>query len=52
MLLKRPGKRIRRGIALLVLALLLAGACAYFIGTRAVLSQAKAFAFRWMTVPG
>jgi hypothetical protein len=27
------GKRLRRGIALLALALLLAGAYAYFIGT-------------------
>jgi esterase/lipase superfamily enzyme len=34
-----------------VLALLLAGAYTYFIGTRALLSQAEAFAFRRMTVP-
>jgi len=45
------GKKLRWGIALLVLVLLLAGAYAYFIGTSAMLSQAEAFAFRRMTVP-
>jgi len=45
------GKKIRWGIALVALVLVLMGAYAYFIGTRIVLSQAEAFAFRRMTVP-
>jgi esterase/lipase superfamily enzyme len=45
------GKKIKWGIALLALVLVLMGAYAYFIGTRTVLSQAEAFAFRRMTVP-
>ena len=49
--MKRLGRNLRWGIALLVLALILMGAYAYFIGTRAMLSQAEAFAFRRMTVP-
>jgi esterase/lipase superfamily enzyme len=49
--LKRLGKRLRWGIALLLLTLLLAGAYVYFIGTHAMLSQAEAFAFRRMIVP-
>ncbi len=44
------GKKLRWGIALLVLAVLLVGAYTYFIGTSALLSQAEAFAFRRMTV--
>jgi esterase/lipase superfamily enzyme len=48
---KRLGKGIRWGIALLVLVLVVMGAYAYFIGTRVMLSQAEAFAFRRMTVP-
>ncbi len=49
--MKRLGRNLRWGIALLVLALILMGAYAYFVGTRAMLSQAEAFAFRRMTVP-
>jgi esterase/lipase superfamily enzyme len=48
---KRLGKGIRWGIALLVLVLVVMGAYAYFIGTRVMLSQAEAFAFRRMIVP-
>jgi len=44
-------KKIRWIIALVALVLVLMGAYAYFIGTRAMLSQAEAFAFRRMTVP-
>jgi esterase/lipase superfamily enzyme len=44
-------KKIRWIIALAALVLILMGAYAYFIGTRAMLSQAEAFAFRRMTVP-
>ncbi|MBT8054185.1 MAG: alpha/beta fold hydrolase [Gammaproteobacteria bacterium] len=51
MLLKKLGKRLRWGAAFLLLTLLLSGAYAYFVGTRALLSQAEAFAFRRMTVP-
>ena len=47
----RLGRKWRWGIALLLLALILAGAYAYFIGTRVMLRQAEAFAFRRMTVP-
>ena len=47
----RLGRKWRWGIALLLLALILAGANAYFIGTRVMLRQAEAFAFRRMTVP-
>ena len=45
------GKTFQWGIALIALSLVLMGAYAYFIGTRAMLSQAEAFAFRRMTVP-
>ena len=45
------GKKVRWGIALVALVLVLMGAYAYFIGTRVMLSQAEAFAFRRMTVP-
>jgi esterase/lipase superfamily enzyme len=49
--LKKSGKRLRWGIVLLLLTVLLAGAYVYFIGTRAMLGQAEAFAFRRMVVP-
>jgi esterase/lipase superfamily enzyme len=49
--MKRIGRKWRWGIALLVLALVLSGAYAYFIGTQVMLRQAEAFAFRRMTVP-
>jgi esterase/lipase superfamily enzyme len=45
------GKKLKWTIGLAALALVLAGAYAYFIGTRALLEQAEAFAFRRMTVP-
>jgi len=45
------GKKVRWGIALVALVLVLMGAYAYFIGTRVMLGQAEAFAFRRMTVP-
>ena len=48
---KQLGKKVRWGIALVALVLVLMGAYAYFIGTRVMLSQAEAFAFRRMTVP-
>lgn len=47
----RLNEKWRWGLALLLLALILSGAYAYFIGTRVMLSQAEAFAFRRMTVP-
>ncbi len=47
----RMGRKWRWGIALLLLGLVLSGAYAYFIGTRVMLRQAEAFAFRRMTVP-
>jgi len=50
-LLKILGIRFRWVIVLSLLTLLLAGAYVYFIGTRAMLSQAEAFAFRRMLVP-
>jgi esterase/lipase superfamily enzyme len=49
--MKKLGKRLRWSITLLLLTLLLAGAYVYFIGTRTMLSQAEAFAFRRMAVP-
>jgi esterase/lipase superfamily enzyme len=49
--MKRLGKKIRWGLALLAMVLVVMGAYAYFIGTRVMLSQAEAFAFRRMTVP-
>lgn len=45
------GKKIKWGIALVALVLVLMGAYAYFIGTSAMLSHAEALAFRRMTVP-
>ena len=44
-------KKWRWGLSLLFLGLVLFAAYAYFIGTRVLLSQAEAFAFRRMTVP-
>lgn len=49
--MRRIGRKWRWGIALLLMALVLFGAYAYFIGTRVMLRQAEAFAFRRMTVP-
>ncbi len=42
--------RILRGAAIALLVLVIVGAYAYFIGTRAILSQAENFAFRRMLV--
>ena len=50
-LLNRLGKKLRWGLALSALMLLLAGAYVYFIGTRVMLSHAEALSFRRMTVP-
>ena len=49
--MKRFGKKLKWGLILLALLLVLMGAYAYFIGTSTMLSQAEAFAFRRMTVP-
>ena len=49
--MRRLGNKLRWGLALGFLLLVLIGAWAYFIGTRAVLRQAEAFAFRRMVVP-
>jgi esterase/lipase superfamily enzyme len=45
------GRKLRWGIAVVALALVLMGGYVYFIGTQVLLSQAEAFAFRRMTVP-
>lgn len=49
--MKQLGKKLKWGLALLVLVLIVMGAYAYFIGTQAILSHAESLSFRRMTVP-
>jgi esterase/lipase superfamily enzyme len=49
--MKQISGKLKWAVALSALVLLVMAAYAYFIGTRAMLTQAEAFAFRRMTVP-
>jgi esterase/lipase superfamily enzyme len=49
--MRQFSKKLKWGLTLSVLSLVLMGAYAYFIATSTMLSQAEAFSFRRMTVP-